>query len=228
MKDILSIYQKCFDNLIHIYSKDDFYDEIKKAKIIFNESWGKIVENDPNYEARLHHFFDWYLFERELTHIKDIPINHFIETVDIFDEEEKEIYLSMAKSLHSIFLINKISKKHLVLSDLFDKKGYQLQSCDFKMIFEPNSIIDGRLIITRAGIVLSNGFCLHPLGTTSYIKKQVAQVRKVKAPLKEKKILLYELMKKLIRMYNLHLVYKHVDIGQVYSNNPIFSDIKNK
>jgi len=225
MKEVLNIYQKCFDNLMAVYSGDEYYEEIKSAKSRFVEKWFKLSEGDPNHEARLQQFYDWYIYDRPLSRVNKTPIEHYLsQDIDGISESEKELYDAMAGTLRSIFNIKKIKKDMLILQDLVDRKKYRLVNCDFNVIFKPDLIIDGRLIFTKRGPILSKGFCLHPEGSSKYIKKQMKIVRKDRGGPEKKNELLQELMKNLIEKYNLHLVYRHVNIEKVYSNTPLFSN----
>jgi hypothetical protein len=207
---------------MQLYSNGDYYEEVKNAKNNFIDVWGQITENDPNFEARLHQFFDWYIFDRLLSDAQKTPISHFMANMPEFSSETtKYMYHSMTKTLRSIYRIKKIKKNNLILQDLMDKKKYTLEDCNFNFIFKPDQFIDGRLIFTGRGVILSKGFCIHPLGAARFIIKEMKAIRKSKDFPEKKKERLHDLMKRLNDMYHLHLVYKHVEIEKVYSEVPL-------
>ena len=221
MRDESSIYQNCFDHLMSIYSEGNFYDEIKSARKTFIKTWGRLDENDPGYEARLHQFFDWYVFDRPLEKLSRTPIEHFLSTAGHFESQKQEaIYRQMKKTLRSLFRIKKVKGDSVILQNLMDRKTSALSECDFNIIFEAGSIIDGRLIFLENGPILSKGLCLHPTGSSKFIRKNMKTIQKSKLAPEKKLHLLRKLMLKLAKMYNLHLIYKHVKAEKVYSNNP--------
>ena len=53
---------KVVEDILQIYTKNAFYEDLKKARDLYITKTGKIDEETDEYESRMNSFNDWYLF----------------------------------------------------------------------------------------------------------------------------------------------------------------------
>jgi hypothetical protein len=205
--------QAKLEPVIRDFTTGEYYSEVFKAKQEFFERAGTVYEDDAEFEQRMNLFMDWYLFDRDLPG-KDLPpIRYFIRLhQQTFTEEEKNLYQDLASSLHSIFLLSRLTwfSKDLVIQDLFSRKKYVVTDPKLKQAFSKGDVFEARIFPHEGKWHFAQGFCFHPVEMKSFILSEIKKIR-FQDPSRHLKLIL-----QLAQMKLKHQRFAHIDVKHIY------------
>ncbi|MCP4914258.1 MAG: hypothetical protein GY909_14190 [Oligoflexia bacterium] len=196
------------EKLLNIYTKDDYYDFLVKAKEFYFEKTGKVTEDDDDYELRMNAFTDWYLFQ----YIPEDRKEPFAQTY-AFDNNLVGDFERAFKDLnHSVFEFcgNSLTGKP-VLKDILHNTKVTLPKNHPKISLVKGDLFIGRAFPYKLENYLHTGMCILPKEVKSIINKEAKIVRKLKDPTEETEFLFFteSLKTKWSR-------YGHVDINRIF------------
>lgn len=209
--------QEYLDRILSVYSKGDFYDEVKRAREEFFGQVGQVAEGSDKFETQMTAFLDWYLYDRPLEKSEICPVKMFVfEQMKALPPEEHEVFQDLTKSNHSIFELLKVKGNDIYLKDLFSKEKYIVEDSDINFGFTKGDIFEGRLIRFKDRLVFGGSFVFHPSEAKAFIVKEIKKVKSLepKAHLK--------LMHRLAMMRIKADQYSHIDVLHIYTESPLF------
>jgi len=204
-----------YNKILKEFSTGSYRDEIIDAKLEFYRLSGVVHEDNVLYNERINGFLDWFIFDRDLSSEDIPPVNLFFNKYkDYLDENSLALLKSFLNSTHSLFLLNKLSKKFLYVKDLFSSKKYMVMDVSLANFIKKGDIFEGRLVPYKGRFVFLKGFCFHPPDTRNFI---IREIKKVKNLDYEQRI---SLIMRLAMMRVKVEEYPHVEINNIYSKNP--------
>ena len=209
--------QNYLDRILEAYSKNAYYEEVKKAKAEFFDRVGKVAEGSDKFETQMNAFLDWYLYDRPLDKAEICPVKMFVfDHLKDVDPIDHDVYHDLTKSIHSLFELLKVRNGDVFVKDLFDGEKYIVEDSDINAGFTKGDIFEGRLIKFREKFVFGNSFVFHPSECRSFIAKEIKKVRSLdpKQHLK--------LMHRLAMMRIKSEQYSHIDVKHIYTESPLF------
>jgi hypothetical protein len=204
-----------YEKILKEYSSGVYRDEIIDAKLEYYRLSGLVHEDNTLYNERIHSFLDWYIFDRDLNDEDISPVKLFFSKYkEYLNENELSVLNNFLNSIHSLFLLIRISKKFLYVKDLFSSKKYMVMDLNLANFIKKGDIFEGRLIPYKGRYVFLKGFCFHPPDTRNFI---INEIKKVKNLEYEQRI---SLIMRLAMMRVKVEEYPHVEISRIYSKNP--------
>jgi hypothetical protein len=212
------IYFERIDKLMEYFSSGDFKAEAVEAKGEFSRLSGVMDEGTPGYEMKFNQFSDWYLFTRKLSSKGKTPIQIQVDSNPLkVSDDQKDLFVNLLNSRHSLFLFLKLSKQDITVRDLFS--SYKLVIKDSPVVhgFEKDSPFEGRLIPHENSFFFSNSFCFHPVEAKKYINQEIKRVSKL--PENERDQAREDLILKLFKMKYKFEQYTHVSVADIYTED---------
>ncbi|MCB0348890.1 MAG: hypothetical protein KDD37_08635 [Bdellovibrionales bacterium] len=210
--------EKCesyIDRLVQFFTSSNYHSEILSAKKEFFEQAGIIDEESHYFESRMAQFLDWYIFTRPMNQYHLPPVQLILnKDVMPMRDEEKQIYTSIATTIHSLFEFLKVRGSDVYVYDIFSKKKYVLKNSDLRVGFNPEEIFDARLVPFEGNYVFSKGFCFHPAEAKKFILKEIKKVRHLEK--EQHEALMFKIMKMRYKLEQ----YKHIKLEYIYTNDP--------
>ncbi len=215
-------YEMIIDRVMEHFSSPPFVEEAVMAKLAFSEWAGNFDEMSPDFEVKVAQFTDWYLFVRPCGDWARPPIQWtFKESGLKLKPAWSDLYERLVTSRCSLFEFLKVKKNDLYIKDIFS--GYKFTIKDSPIIhgLTKGDIFEARLIADQEGFVFSNSFCFHPPQAVRYIEKEVKKVQlKSFSDEVELEAARRGLVHKLFCMRYKVEYYKHVSIGEIYTDKP--------
>lgn len=204
------------NRVLEKFSQGDYLEEVQKAKKDFFSRTLSFSEASEEFDYQMNAFIDWYIFDRKLLKDDITPVKAFVQ---IYGEDmlpsEREIFLGMTRSIHSLFEITAIKGRDLYVKDAFDGEIYLIEDCENYRSFHKKDIFQSRLIPYKDRMVFSLSFVFHPPEAKKYVQKQVKKIKSLPGYQK------INLMFKLAKMKTRADQYSHIDLGHIYSDEPI-------
>lgn len=205
------------DRVLTAYSNGPYYEEVKRAKEEYFERAGRVAEGSEKFEIQMNSFLDWYLFDRPLNKSDIEPVKLFtLEHLEALEQVEKEVFLDLTKTIHSLFELLKSKDSDIYVKDLFDGEKYVITEQDINKGFSKGDIFEARLIPYKGELVFGSAFIFHPKECRSFITKQIKKIKYLDQ--KQRLRLLHQLagMKLKIEQYT------HIDVKHIYTETPLF------
>lgn len=208
----MNVISSHLENILNLYTKDSYYEDMKEALSLFQERTGKMDADSAEYESRMHSFNDWFVFNYRKDSGERI--------VDKYVRDEKldyELAKALTQTSYSLFLFKKINfRKKIIIKDVIhDLKFALADDCAMLPLVE-NDLFVGRSVKFREDFYLLPGICLLPRNTLSVLKKEAKRVRKQEDARQEESFLL-----KIESLKHKSLQYGHIDSVKVFSAEEI-------
>jgi hypothetical protein len=214
-------YDGLIGKMMQQFSTGDFLTEVNAAKKQFFESAGVFDEYSTDFEQKMSQFVDWFLFSRPFASQGSPPIKAARNGGLRLNLNPDEVNLleNLDQSRHSLFEFLKTKNSDVYLRDLFANEKLVLKNSAVTIGFEKDQIFEARLIPFQGNHVFTLSFCFHPPKATKYILKEIKRVRKIKNE-EERQREKETLIMKLFKMRYKFEQYRHVDIKEIYTNEP--------
>ena len=205
------------EKILLYFVSNEFKEEVQKARVFFFAGLSFGDENAHSYDARMAQFFDWYLFTRELSEYKQVPLKVVATMRGLrFTGKELEILSRLRVAKHSLFDFVKCKGHHIHIRDLLTKKKHIIYSEKRSYIFQEGEIFEARLIpLSPQESIFTRGLCLHPPRARKYILKEIKQL------LKNPDLSFTALALRLNKMRYKLEQYPHVSMDHIYTNGSI-------
>lgn len=208
-----------FDRFMQHFTAKEFMPEVESAKKEFFERAGIFDEYSPDFEMKMSQFMDWYLFSRKLNKQGVPPIELCLDNQEFrITEAELAYFVRMRNHLHSLFQFQKLKGNDVHLRDLFSGQPYVIKGSPVTIGFSPDELFEARLIPSGDCFLFGKSFVIHPANVKDFILQEIKKVNQV--PLAERKNAQEDLMVRLFKMRYKREQYRHVDIHDIYSNEP--------
>jgi len=182
-KEMIMTYLNYLEPLIQKFTSGEYQREVCQARIEYFEKAGAVYEEDHEFEPRMDIFIDWYLFDRNLSHLNLSPIQlYYEENKNCFSEIQNRVYQDFCTTIYSIFYFKRITwiRKKLVLFDLLSHQTYYVKKSEMTQGLVPGDIFEARLIPFHRNFELSRGICFHPIEMKPFILKEAKKFRSKK------------------------------------------------
>lgn len=210
------ILEPYISEILEVYGRGAYYDEIKRAKEHYFTRAFKVAEGSDRYESELNLFFDWFVFERNLEREELSPIRLFCsKELSEMPQEKKLVFEALGNSFSSVFELLRIKDDEAVIKDLFDGETYVIEEIENPKTFQKGDIFQARLVPIEDKILFSTAFLFHPKEAKAYLKKEIKKIKNLKAENKK------EIMLRLALMKHRSEQYPHIDVSHIYSETPI-------
>lgn len=210
---------RTFERFMQHFTSAEFMAEVEAAKKEFFERAGIFDEYSPDFEMKMSQFMDWYLFSRPLIKQGVPPVELALDNHGFkISEDELGHLLRLRNQRHSLFQFLKLKGQDVYIRDLFDNQKYVIKGSPITIGFSPEELFESRLIPGSDGFSFGRSFVIHPSSVKSYIESEINKVSLV--PPAERKAAQDDLMARLFKMRYKREQYRHVDIHDIYSNEP--------
>ncbi len=204
---MLEVVQEHLDKVLNIYTKGDFFTDLKNAKDKYFSITGKLDEDKEEFESRMNCFNDWYIFQYRHDDGSKV-IEEYIRSSQL----EEELSQAMLNVNHSLFEFNKISfRKQIVLNDILHDEKITLAKSHPNISLMEGDVFTGRVMKYNGEYYLLRGICTLPRGVTSILKKQSKKVRKANSFEEE---LCFLLQLESLKTKAMH--YSHIDPAKIF------------
>lgn len=167
-------------------------EDIFEAKKDFQKISGEVFEDDKSFESRMGCFLEWYTFDRVVPDTHLTPLQDFLQNNDPSVSPEKwGLAEAISKSIHGIFIAQKIKNDCVTVLDIFDDQKYQVQENQGTILFNSGDIFEGRVVPYKDQFYFTEHFCYHPKPTAGFIKAKIKNLKdeEEKALSQEKRLL---------------------------------------
>lgn len=159
-------------------------DSILEAKNTYFSLTGIADDAQPDYEARMQNFNEWFLFDY-------IPGNRHVPYITEYfktnNEIEEPIKSSLSNVTYSVYEYNKKAfSNNILLKDLVRNEKYVLRPENFQAGVLPNEVFAGRVLRFDGDTYLLNGIRYIPKEVKNLVIKEAKKIRKLGNPLEEK------------------------------------------
>lgn len=204
---MLEVVHDHLDKVLNLYTKGEFFADLKTAKDKYFSITGKLDEDKEEFESRMNCFNDWYIFQYRHEDGSKV-IEEYIRSNSL-DEELSQAMLNVN---HSLFEFDKISfRKQIVLKDILHDEKITLVKNHPNISLMVGDVFTGRVIKYKGEYYLLRGLCTLPQGVTSILKKQSKKVRKANSFEEELNFLLQLESLKTKAMH-----YSHIDPAKIF------------
>jgi hypothetical protein len=228
-------YETVIEKLMQLFTSEPYEQEVSQARDDFYKRAGKFDEESSDFEMKMSQFTDWYLFSRGLGSLGKAPIQAAVDSLSKEDwgalgelgtlckdgelNPNSKWVKNLAETRHSLFEFLKTKGEDIYLRDLFSDYKLVVKSSGHMTGFDKYTLFEARLIPDEGGFVFSGAFCFHPPQASKYILKEVKKVKKIKDD-DERDQAREDLINRLFRMRYKHEHYRHVDLMDIYSDQP--------
>ncbi len=207
------IYEELQERLILHFTGASFDAEVSAAKSEFFDEAGVIDEENIHFEMRMTQFLEWYLLTRTLRDFRETPAQHALSDQTFkMAEHERQLFLNIANSRHSLFEFLKLRGDDVYVQDLFTGEKTVIHDSPVRIGFSREEFFSGRLIPIEDGYTFGKAFCFHPEDARKYILNEVDKVKNADHELHDALIL------RLTKMRYKYEQYRHLKLTDVYTN----------
>ncbi len=204
---MLEVVHDHLDKVLNLYTKGEFFADLKTAKDKYFSITGKLDEDKEEFESRMNCFNDWYIFQYRHDDGSKV-IEEYIRS----NQLDEELSQAMLNVNHSLFEFSKISfRKQIVLKDILHDEKITLVKNHPNISLMEGDVFTGRVIKFKGEYYLLRGLCTLPQGVTSILKKQSKKVRKANSFEEELNFLLQLESLKTKAMH-----YSHIDPAKIF------------
>jgi hypothetical protein len=203
----MNIISEHLEKILQDYTKDSYYEEMKKAIEIYTDKTGKMDEESEEYESRMNSFNDWFIFNYRKNDDTKI-IDNYISDHSISDDVAKSFH----NANYSLFLFQKINfRKQIVIKDILHNEKFVLAKDNKHLALVEDDLFIGRVVEINGDHYLLNGLCSLPRDVYSILRKESKKVRKLNNDIEEEEYLL-----KLELLKTKSLQYGHLESSKIF------------
>ncbi len=209
------IFRQCLQKLIGYYTRPEFNEELQMAKREFFDNTGSLDENKPNYNLRMHQFYEWYFITRPLKSYMKPPVVVCDQHRDLrlTEEDQQTINILLQTHFHALFEFVKVKKDILVVKNLMTGDKMDVHQSSMVFGFDNKEYFQARVVEVDKKNYFLNSFCFHPESSQKFIQSEI------KALQKNRDLSLEDLLLRLNKMRYKFEQYKHVKPELIYTND---------
>jgi hypothetical protein len=201
--------------LIGFYTTQDFADELKDAKEIFFGNTGTLDENRPNYNLRMHQFYEWYFITRPLRSYMKSPLTVCEQQrgLRLTADDSQTIAIISKSHQHLLFEYLKNKNDMVYVRNLLSNQKMEIHNSHFVFGFDSKEFFQARVVEIESKKYFLNSFCFHPESSQKFIQAEIKELQK------NKDLSLEDLLLRLNKMRYKFEQYKHVKPELIYTND---------
>ena len=170
------------DRIVKALTGEGYAAELKAARQAYYTATGEIFEDDASVETRMITFLEWFVFDRPLAR-GVVPIRAYLEDhVADLSPEEREMTEALLHQRHGLYRVKKAKPPVLNLKDLWDGKLVRVEAGDSASSFQPDDLVDARLVSWKGKTWLTDGILCHPPAALPDLQAEIKALRKSDAP----------------------------------------------
>jgi hypothetical protein len=208
------ILKESLKKLIGHFTTPEFNEELADAKSQFFGNTGTLDENLPNYNLRMHQFYEWFFLTRPLKSYMKPPLLVCEQQrgLRLNSEDEEVIKILLMKQQHRLFEYIKSKKDIIIVRDLLSNKKNEIQDCRFVFGFDSKEYFQARIVEIENKNYFLNSFCFHPESSQKFIQAEIKKIQE------NPDLSLEDLLMRLNKMRYKFEQYKHVRPENIYTN----------
>lgn len=207
------LYKDSYEALVAAFTKEEYLEEIKKAKKEFLKIIGEVQPGEELYEIFMNFFLNWYILDRKLSTKIQTPIQIFLDQVP-HGSNGKVMYFHLNNTNLSLFEFLKNTKESSILvRDIFTDEKYRVFEPLGNHGFIKKGLFEARLVPTEHEyFVFFNDFIFHPEIAYKFIKTKVK--KGIEKHILDKNTLMKQLMYLRLKLSR----YQNIDAQTIYSD----------
>ncbi len=200
--------------LIGYYTNTQFSDELNSAKKEFFDNTGSLDENKPNYNLRMHQFYEWYFLTRPLKSYMKTPLAVCDQHRDLrlTGEDAETITVLQKTHQHLLFEYIKAKDETILVKNLMTGEKTQIQQGNLVFGFDSKEFFQARVVEISGKKYFLDSFCFHPESSQKFILGEIKVLHK------NRDLNLEDLLLRLNKMRYKFEQYKHVKPELIYTN----------
>lgn len=208
------LFKSSLSKLIGYYTNSEFADELADARRIFFDNTGSLDENNPNYNLRMHQFYEWYFLTRSLNSYMKPPLMVCDQHRDLrlTADDHSAIDILIKTQNHSLFEYIKSKNQVIYLKDLMTGKKIEVQQAGLVFGFDSKEFFQARTVEIDGLKYFLDSFCFHPESSQKFILSEIKILQK------NPDLSLEDLLLRLNKMRYKFEQYKHVRPELIYTN----------
>ena len=201
--------------IIGFFTSPEFADELAQAKSEFFGNTGTLDENLPNFNLRMHQFYEWYFITRALRSYMKPPIAVCEQQRGLRLSADDLETLSIIRNTHRHRLFEYLKSKNDVLhvKDLLTGEKLEVNNSNFVFGFDSKEYFQARVVTIDKKNYFLNSFCFHPESSQKFIQSEIKEIQK------NRDLNLEDLLLRLNKMRYKFEQYKHVRPEMIYTND---------
>lgn len=209
------VFKQSLKKLIGYYTGAEFKDELNSAKKFFFENTGSLDENKPNFNLRMHQFYEWYFLTRPLTSFMKTPLSVCDQHRDLrlTLEDLKTIEILKETQQHILFEYIKMKGDILFVRNLMTDKKMEIQQVNLVFGFDNKEFFQARVVEIYEKKYFLDSFCFHPESSQKFI---LAEIKTLQS---NPDLSLEDFLLRLNKMRYKFEQYKHVKPELIYTND---------
>ena len=207
-------FKQSLQKLIGYYTNADFSDELSVARKEFFDNTGSLDENNPNYNLRMHQFYEWYFLTRPLKSYMKTPLAVCDQHRDLrlTDDDNRAIEILQTTHQHSLFEYVKTKNQIIHVKNLMTNEKVEVQQGDLVFGFDNKEFFQARIVEIDKAKFFLDSFCFHPESSQKFILSEIKILQK------NPDLNLENLLLRLNKMRYKFEQYKHVKPELIYTN----------
>lgn len=208
------VFKKSLQKMIGYYTGKEFTEELKEAKTVFFDNTGSLDENKPNFNLRMHQFYEWYFLTRPLKSYMQTPLNVCDQHRDLrlTEEDLKAIEILKNTQQHILFEYIKMKNGVVFVKNLMTNKKMEIQQGNLVFGFDSKEFFQARIIEIHDKKYFLDSFCFHPESSQKFILSEIKTLQK------NPDLSLEDFLLRLNKMRYKFEQYKHVKPELIYTN----------
>jgi hypothetical protein len=209
------MFHDSYEHMVTFASDGDMATEVTRAREEYVERTGDLFETDPNYEARIAAFLEWYVLDREVsTHANKTPARLFIDSIsgDLTTPEVNRLR-GLTRTNLSLFEYKRAKGEFILVVDLLTKNKHEIFERRKPAGLESGDILEARVVPYDDKVYFSEAFSVHPRQARKAILKAAKLFRK--SGQENGRI---TLVHRVAYLSNRSVRYKHVDPKTIFAD----------
>ncbi len=209
------VFKSSLQKLIRYYTGTDFLEELNKAKKDYFENTGSLDEDKPNYNLRMHQFYEWYFLTRPLMSYMKTPLAASDQHRDLrlTEDDIKTIDILKKTQQHLLFEYIRIKNNIVCVKNLLSGKKIEIEQGGLIFGFDSKEFFQARIVEMDGKKYFLDSFCFHPESSQKFILSEIKVLQK------NPDLSLEDLLLRLNKMRYKFEQYKHVKPEQIYTND---------
>lgn len=209
------VFKDCLQKLIRYYTGTEFVTELNAAKKEYFDNTGSLDENKPNYNLRMHQFYEWYFLTRPLKSYMKTPLAVCDQHRDLRLTEDDLNTIEILKNTHqhSLFEYIKIKNSTIFVKNLLTNKKVEIEQGNLVFGFDSKEFFQARVVEIDKKKYFLDSFCFHPESSQKFILSEIKVLQK------NSDLNLEDFLLRLNKMRYKFEQYKHVKPELIYTND---------
>lgn len=201
--------------LIEYYTNPEFSIELNEAKREFFDNTGTVDEENPNYDLRMHQFYEWFFLTRNLKSYMKTPLAASGQHRDLRLNEQdlQAIEILQNTQQHTLFEYLKSKNGIVYVRNLMTNKKIEVQQEKMVFGFDSKEFFQARIVTIDGKNYFLDSFCFHPESSQKFILSEIKVLQK------NPDLSLEAFLLRLNKMRYKYEQYKHVTPGAIYTND---------